>query len=97
MKRMILILVLAIAGWYGWGKYQAYVKQQRHAEQLGKSRPAPAGKGDQGVSFFRCDNRTQCKQLTSCEEAKYFIKNCPGFSVEVLGEDVPCEQQWCRK
>lgn len=98
MKRIILLLVLAALGWYGWGKYEAYVKEQRHAERVGSPRPAPAGKsGDQGVSFFSCDGRTQCKQLTSCEEARYFVKNCPRFSAGILGEDVPCEQQWCRK
>jgi hypothetical protein len=61
-------------------------------------RPASSSTaGDQGVNFFTCDGRTQCKQLTSCEEARYFIKNCPGFNAGALGEDAPCEQQWCRK
>ncbi len=98
MKRIILILLLAALGWYAWGKYEAHVRAERAAEHAGKASGAAAAKGgEQGVSFFTCDSRTQCKQLTSCEEARYFVKNCPGFSVGILGEDVPCEQQWCRK
>ena len=101
MKRIIAILVLAVLGWYAWGKYEAHVRAERAAEAASKSGrklpPAAAQDGGQDVTFFTCDGRTQCKQLTSCEEARYFVKNCPGFNAGVMGEDAPCEQQWCKK
>lgn len=43
----------------------------------------------------RCDGRRHCSQMTSCEEAKFFLKNCPGTQMDGDGDGVPCEQQWC--
>lgn len=44
---------------------------------------------------FTCDGRTHCSQMTSCEEAKYFLKQCPGTEMDGNGDGEPCEQQWC--
>ena len=44
---------------------------------------------------FRCDGRTRCSQMTSCDEAKYFLRNCPGTQMDGDHDGVPCEQQWC--
>jgi cold shock CspA family protein len=44
---------------------------------------------------FRCDGRTHCSQMTSCEEAKYFLANCAGVKMDGNGDGIPCEQQWC--
>jgi len=32
--------------------------------------------------------------MTSCAEASYFLKNCPG--ADGNNDGVPCEQQWSR-
>jgi len=44
---------------------------------------------------FQCDGRTRCAQMTSCAEATYFIKQCPGTKMDGDGDGVPCEGQWC--
>lgn len=44
---------------------------------------------------FRCDGRIDCSQMTSCSEAKYFLKNCPGVRMDGDNDGVPCERQWC--
>jgi cold shock CspA family protein len=51
------------------------------------SPPTPAG--------MRCDGRTHCSQMTSCTEAKFFLRNCPGVRMDGNHDGVPCEQQWC--
>jgi len=33
--------------------------------------------------------------MTSCAEAKFFLKNCPGVEMDGNHDGVPCEQQWC--
>lgn len=43
----------------------------------------------------KCDRRTHCSQMTSCEEAKYFLSNCPGVKMDGNNDGVPCETQWC--
>ena len=44
---------------------------------------------------FSCDGRTHCSQMTSCAEARYFLKHCPGTQMDGNGDGEPCEQQWC--
>ena len=50
--------------------------------------PAPA---------MRCDGRTRCQQMTSCEEATWFLQHCPGTQMDGDGDGIPCEQQWCTR
>jgi len=45
---------------------------------------------------FQCDGRTHCSQMTSCEEAEYFLKHCPGVQMDGNNDGEPCEQQWCK-
>ena len=47
-------------------------------------------------SAYRCDGRTHCSQMTSCAEAEYFLRNCPGVQMDGNNDGEPCEQQWCR-
>ena len=44
---------------------------------------------------FTCDGRTHCSQMTSCEEAIYFLQHCPGTQMDGNSDGEPCEQQWC--
>jgi Excalibur calcium-binding domain len=34
--------------------------------------------------------------MGSCEEAKYFIRNCPNTQMDGNNDGEPCESQWCR-
>jgi hypothetical protein len=56
-------------------------------------------KSDSNVfsSSFKCDGRTRCTQMTSCEEAKFFLKNCPNVKMDGDGDGIPCEEQWCKR
>lgn len=44
---------------------------------------------------FECDGRQYCSQMTSCEEAKFFLDNCPNPKMDGNNDGVPCERQWC--
>jgi hypothetical protein len=44
---------------------------------------------------YKCDGRTYCSQMTSCEEATFFIQNCPDTKMDGNSDGVPCEKQWC--
>ena len=48
------------------------------------------------TASYRCDGRTRCSQMHSCEEATWFLKNCPGVQMDGNSDGVPCERQWCR-
>ncbi|WP_198295759.1 excalibur calcium-binding domain-containing protein [Imhoffiella purpurea] len=44
---------------------------------------------------YRCDGRVYCSQMTSCEEAVFFLRNCPGTKMDGNNDGIPCERQWC--
>jgi hypothetical protein len=100
MQRIIVLLIIAALGWYGYGKYQDGLKHQRFIEaedQSSKSPPATSQKPENSSgSGFKCDGRTYCSQMTSCAEATYFLKNCPGTKMDGNNDGIPCEKQWCK-
>lgn len=46
---------------------------------------------------FACDGRSHCSQMTSCAEARYFLRHCPNTEMDGDGDGEPCEQQWCAR
>lgn len=47
------------------------------------------------LSGFKCDGRRHCTQMTSCQEASYFLSHCPNVEMDGDHDGIPCEQQWC--
>ncbi|MGD9716907.1 MAG: excalibur calcium-binding domain-containing protein [Sulfuricurvum sp.] len=52
-------------------------------------------------SGFQCDGRQYCSQMKSCEEAVFFLRNCPNVKMDGGGDGqkpngIPCERQWCK-
>jgi cold shock CspA family protein len=85
----VILVVLGVVS------LNAYQKRQQsiHAplplsEHSAIEEPAPR-------TDFQCDGRTHCTHMTSCEEAKYFIQNCPNTEMDGDHDGVPCERQWC--
>lgn len=85
------MLLLAIAGWFGYShlthRHSKMVAPPAHATQAPAAAVSP---------LYRCDGRTRCSQMTSCAEATYFIRQCPGTQMDGDGDGVPCESQWCK-
>lgn len=48
-----------------------------------------------GAMGYRCDGRTYCSQMRSCQEAEFFLRHCPGVKMDGNHDGVPCEEQWC--
>ncbi len=100
MFRILVIALLALAAWKGFEKYQARsVATAAHglASEISMPNITPkAVRSSAVVPKFQCDGRTYCSQMTSCEEATFFLKNCPGVKMDGNNDGVPCEQQWCR-
>ena len=44
---------------------------------------------------YHCDGRTRCPEMHSCEEATWFLRNCPGMKMDGDHDGAPCEDQWC--
>lgn len=88
--RSSALALLAVAGlamvgysWFQWGR----------SGSRSLSLDLPAEPDSQPA--FSCDGRTRCSQMTSCEEAMFFLHNCPGTQMDGDGDGEPCESQWC--
>lgn len=94
LNRLISFLIVAGLGWYGYTQYQG----GRHTRQA-ESVASPVDVSPKAVTptpaAYSCDGRKYCSQMTSCAEATYFLKNCPGVKMDGNNDGVPCEQQWC--
>lgn len=92
----IVLGTLAGIGWFVWWQSPA----EGPAVTLPRT-PAPRVESapPTGKPLFRCDARTQCEQMTSCEEAMFFLKNCPTqkLNLDQDKDGIPCEIQWCQK
>lgn len=92
--RVLTLAVMVIAA----GAY-LYAHRSPLAQKLGlpSNVPSEPSKSEEPAvaSTFRCDGRTYCSQMTSCTEAKWFLRNCPGVKMDGNNDGVPCEQQWC--
>ena len=103
MKKLITCVIVAGLAWYGWNHYkeasaaaQAQAMAADNSVPHLQSFPDPASSREMPVkSTFSCDGRTHCSQMTSCEEAEYFLRNCPGTKMDGNNDGEPCESQWC--
>lgn len=87
--RLISLALLVVICAFGYSKYNQYVVRP-HVVSVEPPQEALTLSGG-----YRCDGRSHCSQMTSCSEAKYFLKSCPGTQLDGNHDGVPCEQQWC--
>src|SRR5262245_22708889 len=89
MKRYLVALVLGALAWHG---YQKFIAHRAAIEESTEPRVASTAveRESKSASPFSCDGRTSCAQMTSCEEAVYFIRHCPATKMDGDGDGVPC-------
>jgi Excalibur calcium-binding domain len=93
MKNIIFI-VIAVFGLY---KYQES-KKNEHQHLLNaaeSSAETPSSSAPTQNNQFKCDGRTHCSNMTSCEESTFFLRNCPNTEMDGDNDGIPCESQWC--
>jgi hypothetical protein len=77
------VMVLALVGWFAWGR-----TQQASVQAVEPTQMSP-------TMTYQCEGKTHCSQMQSCEEAMFYLKNCPGTEMDGDNDGVPCEGQWC--
>ncbi|MGF6692935.1 excalibur calcium-binding domain-containing protein [Pseudomonas sp. D(2018)] len=91
MKKLILILAVGFAAWQFHFKHQDRQTITSYDSNSFTAQPASPSL----ARSYSCDGRTYCSQMSSCEEATYFLQHCPGVKMDGNNDGVPCEQQWC--
>lgn len=86
LGRVVLLLVAAGAVFLAFSLIR---EEAGTALEVSPVQRAPAT----ATAGFRCDGRIRCAEMTSCEEARYFLRHCPGVDMASDGE--ACERHWC--
>ena len=50
-----------------------------------------------GMAKFKCDDRTQCYQMRSYEEALYFHRHCRRAKLDSNANGIPCENEFPKR
>lgn len=93
LSRMIAYLILAgalggaVYSKFGSGVLQSGAVESRSAVELPVHESYRPG--------YQCEGKTRCTEMTSCEEAIFYLRNCPGTQMDGDGDGIPCESQWC--
>lgn len=90
---IVFIIILALSVYYFKTHYFSY----------GESNPPGAlfleniqnSEAKKVENNFTCQGKIHCSQMTSCEEARFYLKNCPNQNTDGDGDGEPCESQWC--
>ena len=82
---LILICLLA---YFVYGKYQRYQLAQQSPADVQPVAQVPVNSNPNG---YRCDGRIHCSQMNSREEARWFVRNCPGTKMDGNNDGEPCE------
>jgi hypothetical protein len=103
MKRVLTGMILGALGMFAWQRlrhHEAFPERAaaREAQTEIKfvTQPQAPSAAEPESARFSCDGRVYCSQMTSCEEATWFLRNCPGVKMDGDNDGDPCEQQWCR-
>jgi hypothetical protein len=95
---LLAAVVLCGSAWYAYRHEAVPVAAPANPVRATSGPTSPASQLRAPVKpLFRCDGRTQCEQMTSCEEAMFFVKNCPHTKMDKDKDGIPCEIQWCQR
>ena len=50
---------------------------------------------EEDFTGFSCQGKQYCNEMTSCKEARFYLKYCPDVKIDGDHDGVPCERQWC--
>jgi cold shock CspA family protein len=93
LRALVGLVLLVALGTYGYQQYAA--RAHRLALEAAPAVGQRISNTPEPVVSFRCDGRKHCSQMTSCQEATWFINHCPGTEMDGNHDGVPCEQQLC--
>ncbi|WP_147173886.1 excalibur calcium-binding domain-containing protein [Pseudomonas sp. SJZ079] len=108
MKKLLLIVAIGFAVWQYYPKLSnspvisnigsdgSVLSSPVITDAFSNARSPSTALSASTASSYSCDGRTHCSQMRSCEEATYFLKNCPGTQMDGDYDGVPCESQWCQ-
>jgi hypothetical protein len=87
LKKLLFIVVI------GLGVFQHFSNSSMAYEPVINA-PIKVIKIPQPKVKYICDGRKHCSQMGSYNEAKFFLKHCPGTKMDGDRDGIPCERQF---
>lgn len=94
-RTLISTAILAGIAAYGYDELSRRSEARRNFVDTAPPAAAELPERRTESASFHCDGRMHCSQMTSCAEATYFLRNCPGVKMDGDRDGIPCEEQWC--
>lgn len=64
-------------------------------QNVSSSQPVqPFAEPSKPTQQFQCQGKVYCSEMTSYEEAAFYLQNCPGTKMDGDNDGIPCEQQF---
>lgn len=83
--KSIIVLAIIIFAWLVYSDYDKKNKQGDYSfPEVQDTR-----------SSFECLGKVHCSEMSSCDEAKYYLHNCPDTQLDPDGDGIPCESGLC--
>lgn len=95
MKVLILLAIIAFTGWQIYAKKITPVITNADLALLNASNDDFEEPYPVLTSRYTCDGRQHCSEMSSCEEATFFIEHCPDTKMDGDHDGIPCERQFC--
>jgi cold shock CspA family protein len=91
MGALFFVAIIAGVVWY---------QRDQEAQRLADAAAAQQQRATLDASLagrFSCSGKQYCSQMTSCDEARFYLAHCPNTKLDGdgHGNGVPCEAQWC--
>jgi hypothetical protein len=90
MKRILFGLVVGALAVHVYNKQIA-----PPAEAAETADQAPMAAAALPEPEYQCDGREHCSQMKNCEEAEFFLSNCPNVKMDGDDDGLPCERGPC--
>jgi hypothetical protein len=92
MKKILLGLVVGALAMHVYNKQ---IAPPAEAADTVDEAPVAAAAVSLPETEYQCDGREHCSQMKSCEEAEFFLSNCPNVKMDGDNDGDPCERGPC--
>lgn len=85
-----VLIFLAVVGMVAYSVYGKVTYQNNQKLSFADSTETIPSSS---IQKYSCEGKVHCSEMTSCEEALFYLKNCPGTKMDGDGDGNPCEDR----
>lgn len=90
------VVTAFILGWLGYQSLYLFSAEAALPEEILQQQPTQWPPLQiQSEPQFSCEGKQRCPEMQSCDEAVFYLHNCPDVAIDGDLDGIPCEQQWC--